>query len=392
MKTLREGPATLPALTGYRFVLAFMVIACHGLYSSRLFEPGPTAEALAITAPLSIVAVSSFFILSGFILTWSAPAGDTVGRFYRRRFVKIFPNHVVTWALMLLVFAFVVTGPNPMYGFQDNQVSLGEALSNLFLVQNWLYDVQHVMGVNAPAWSISCEVFFYLLFPALFLLAKKIAPGRLWWWVGGVAALILLVPLPTFAIDGPMMAEWAPAPHAQVWLVYVFPPVRLLEFGLGILIARLVQTGQWPSLRVRWAAIPLVLTILASPVIPAGYLFAAAFALPAALVIPAIAQADLEDRRTWLRRPVVVLLGNASFALYLVHGPILYALRDLLGPERRFDDLTALGIVVGFILVSQVAALALYRYLEVPMMRRFARPRSTTASTPSPVPQQALTT
>lgn len=384
MTTPSGGPVALPALTGYRFVLAFMVIACHGLYSSRLFEPGPTADALAVTAPLSIVAVSSFFVLSGFVLTWSAPAGDTPARFYRRRFVKIFPNHAVTWALMLLVFAFVATGPNPMFGFQDNEVGVGEALSNLFLVQNWFYDVQHVMGVNAPAWSISCEVFFYLLFPLLFALARKIPADRLWRWAAGVAALVLLVPLPTYLFDGPALAEWAPAPHAQVWLVYVFPPVRLLEFALGILLARLVRAGRWPRIRVRWAAVPLVLMVLASPVVPAGHLFAAAFALPAALLVAAIATADLAGRRTWLRAPAVVALGEASFALYLVHGPILYALRDLLGPQRRFDEVTAFAIVAGFLVVSQAAAWVLHRYLEVPTMRRFARPRSRGVAAPAP--------
>lgn len=392
MTTLRDGPANLPALTGYRFILAFMVIACHGFYSSRLFEEGATADALAITAPLAIVAVSSFFILSGFILTWSAPAGDTTPRFYRRRFWKIFPNHVVTWALMLFVFAFVSTGgPSPMFGFQDNLVNFGEAMSNLFLVQNWLYDAQHVTGVNSPAWSISCEMFFYLLFPLLFVLVRRIRDNRLWLWTGFVAALVLLAPLPTYAIGGADYAQWAPLPEGQMWLVYAFPPVRLLEFVLGIMVARLVQTNQWFAIKVRYAAIPLVVMILASPNIPPAYLFAAAFALPCAMLIPTIAMVDIEGRKIWLQKPLMIALGNASFALYLVHGPILYALRDLLGKETRFAPATATAIVLGFMLVAQAAAWGLYKYWELPLMRRFSRPRPRQVGTP-PVPAGALAT
>lgn len=392
MKTLRGGPVNLPALTGYRFILAFMVIAAHGFYSARLVEPGATADALAILAPLAIIAVSSFFILSGFILTWSAPERDTTTRFYRRRFWKIFPNHALTWGLMLLVFAFVATGgPSPVYGFQDNLVNLPEALTNLFLVQNWFYDASHVTGVNSPAWSISVEMFFYLLFPVILVLVRKIRENRLWLWTGLVAALVLLAPLPTYAFTGPDYASWAPLPEAQMWLVYAFPPVRLLEFVLGILLARLVQSNQWFTIKVRYAAIPLVLMVFASPQLPPAYLFAAAFALPCALLIPTIAMVDLEGRRIWLQKPVMVALGNASFALYLVHGPILYALRELLGKSTTFDPATATAILLAFILVSQAAAFAMYRYWEVPLMRRFSRPRSVEHTVPA-TPAGALAT
>src|SRR5205823_3153004 len=56
----------------------------------------------SIANGLSIVAVSFFFVLSGFVLTWNNSARDT-RRYYRNRLARIVPNYVVTWALALVV-------------------------------------------------------------------------------------------------------------------------------------------------------------------------------------------------------------------------------------------------------------------------------------------------
>lgn len=83
--------------------------------------------------------VSSFFMLSGFVLTWNSRSSDKAQTFWRRRIVKILPNHVVTWGFMLLLFAVTITR-SPLPITQDP--TFGEAMKNLFLVHTWSSDIR----------------------------------------------------------------------------------------------------------------------------------------------------------------------------------------------------------------------------------------------------------
>ncbi len=89
------------------------------------------------------------------------------------------------------------------------------------------------------AWSLSCEAFFYLCFPLLFWLIRKIRPERLWYWATATAGLVWCVPLiGKVILPSTPVAPWAPSVSTyEFWFVYVFPPTRMLEFILGMLMA-----------------------------------------------------------------------------------------------------------------------------------------------------------
>ncbi len=160
------------------------------------------------------------------------------------------------------------------------------------------------------------------------------------------------------------------------WLIYFFPPVRLLEFVLGILLARIVLTGRWPSTQLFWPVLGLVAVLAAEPIMPNGYLWVAATCVPAAAIIATMAVRDQEQRTTWLgRAPLMIRLGEASFALYVVHMPVIYAIRHLAGPGQVFGTFPAVLLAVTMAIASVLAAVVLWRVVEVPMMRRFSRPR-----------------
>ncbi|GAA0344998.1 acyltransferase [Streptomyces blastmyceticus] len=374
-------PMDLPTLTGYRFVLAFVVLFCHAAFISSVFRDKALHGLLGLTLPLATGAVASFFMLSGFILTWSAPRNDTTRGFWRRRFWKIVPNHVVAWAAAVL-FLLVTTTPSPMLS-TPTDVPLGPALANLFLVQNWVPDAHYFVGPNVPAWSISCEAFFYLLFPFLLRGLRRIAAGNLWRWWTAVAAAIPLMALVSLLVDGPTLYDWLPLNGTRLWFIYAFPPVRLLEFTLGILTARLVQEGRWVRMR-RPVLIGLpVAAFLLVPVLPPTFVFGAALCVPLALVIPALALKDIERRGSALRHRRVVALGHSSYALYIIHYPIIMTVRQVAGTGRKFGTGTATLLVLGIMAASLAVAHLLHRYCEVPLMRRYARPR------PAPLPAPA---
>src|SRR5919205_2887395 len=96
----------LPTLTGLRFVAAAVVFANHAGLESVFASDIANFLLTGVTASAAEGAVAFFFMLSGFVLTWSDRPGDRPARFWRRRAVKVLPNHVVTWtaglALMLL--------------------------------------------------------------------------------------------------------------------------------------------------------------------------------------------------------------------------------------------------------------------------------------------------
>lgn len=110
-----------------------------------------------------------------------------------------------------------------------------------------------------------------------------------------------------------------------MFVSYIFPPVRVLEFVLGITLALDLREGRrspvpWPVA----AALAAVAYVLAGPA-PMGVDFAAVTVLPFALLIWAAAQRDIDGRRTVFARPWLVLLGEWSFYFYLVHRPVMQA-------------------------------------------------------------------
>ncbi|KPC93336.1 isovaleryltransferase, partial [Streptomyces sp. NRRL F-6602] len=95
-----------------RFVAAGMVFLSHIATGGTFASGSETAQALhTVTKTASTVGVSFFFLLSGFVLTWSARPGDTYGGFLRRRLVKIYPNHLFTFCLAMVLFAAAATPP-----------------------------------------------------------------------------------------------------------------------------------------------------------------------------------------------------------------------------------------------------------------------------------------
>ncbi|MGL6241561.1 acyltransferase family protein [Pseudomonas sp.] len=146
----------LSRLTFTRFIAALMVVAFHfganttpfdGDFFGGVFRQGPYA-------------VQYFFFLSGFIMATvyatDAPEKFNRKKFWVARFARIYPVYLIGLAL-----AATLTTPD----------MLTLAL-NVSLLQAW--SAPHALSMNNPGWSLSVEVFFYAMFPALlFLLTRR---------------------------------------------------------------------------------------------------------------------------------------------------------------------------------------------------------------------------
>ena len=219
---------------------------------------------------------------------------------------------------------------------------------------------------NTVSWSLSCELFFYVCLPFVLPLLHRTRPGVLW-------AVVIAVPLLIIAL---WPAQQLVPEENRWWFTQVFPPVRSLEFWMGVAAAELMRRGRWRGPGLGAATVGFVVLWFVAGGWIRAELWAGLLAVAYILVITAAADADVRGRRTpWRNRPMV-WLGEVSFAFYLVHVFVMITVLRLAGYHGvGLGGWWGPAAVVGFLVVNLVLAGMLHRWVETPMMRRFGPPR-----------------
>ncbi|MBF9134859.1 acyltransferase [Plantactinospora sp. S1510] len=369
---MTQDPAVLarrlPTLDGMRGIAAIVVFISHSTLMNFFADERVDDRFFGIFSRTGSAALNFFFILSGFVLAWSAVDGDTKQAFWRRRAAKIVPNNLLICAACVVLL--LLTGQG---------VSLWPALANFALVQTWFPNMDIFNGLNPPTWSLSCEVFFYVAFPWLIAGIRRIPSGRLWLVAGGLVAGMLALPFIAMALPAEPAYTYANTSFPRFWLVYGLPLSRILDFTLGIILARLVRED-----RIRVNLPTATLLTLAfygvSQVVPLLFSVVVAMVIPAALLVVAGARVDIAGKPSPLRARVPVWLGDSSYAFYLIHIIVLYFASQL-SPDG-WGVPGAIGVMVGSYLVTLGLGGLLYTYYERPMMRRFGRSRPVAVDPP----------
>jgi peptidoglycan/LPS O-acetylase OafA/YrhL len=362
---MRAGPGSDPgygkairldSLTGMRFFAALMVVLIH---VGAQFASGPwllTAESFGY------IGVSFFFVLSGFVLTWSSARQPAV-RFWWLRLSRIWPATTV-----MAVVAFTAVA-----AYERIPSGLGK-LSELLLLQAWWPDQNVYYGGNGVSWSLSAEMFFYLLFPLVIIPLRRLRSGELWLVAAGTLALMMAVPMIATA-DGMSATTYA-------WAFFVFPPYRFGEFLLGMVLARAIVLGlRVPAPAWTWfgAALGLGGAIwwLTSSARDTGAAMArpyvALIMVPLfALMLAAGAVRDVQGRRWWLGSRPLLRLGEWSFALYLVHKPVFLLTNPWgwWGLPRGFASVLPF---VAYLALAVAVAAGLHYLVEKPIERALRR-------------------
>lgn len=314
----------LPRLSGVRSVAALAIFGYH------LDEWG----VVALPERLSQVAyavVAFFFVLSGFVLACYVRPDLPALTFYRRRFARIWPAHLVALVAAALV---------PLVALSR---SWEVAVPNALLLQAWL-PPRFAYGMNGVTWSLSCEAFFYLVFPLAIRAAVR-ASHRL-------VAAVVTAALAAEAVAGLVAPAWA----------FHWPLFRLPEFLLGVALGLAFRRGWRPRVSATGAVVALVVVGAASAWLPRP-LADVTTGVTSAVVLLAAARRDVEGRAGLLRHRAVVLAGEASFSFFLVHELVILNV----APHLR----TGSAVTVAVLLVlGCAAALVLHVGVERPLNRR----------------------
>jgi peptidoglycan/LPS O-acetylase OafA/YrhL len=377
-----EGRPHLRALTGLRFVAAFQVLAYHGLGA------GPqSAWWMRSLVGSGYVGVSLFFVLSGFVLTYTyhdslRDGTATRGAFLAARVARIYPVYLLSLLVALPpVFWLVASkGVRMDYGWLAG-------LSGLYagLLQAW--DPRRVCVMNCPAWSLSNEAFFYLVFLLVLPVVARWGMRRLLAAAVAAYALALLGPVLYLALrpDGAVPATPDTPVSVAYWLAVVKynPLIRLPEFVMGVLAGRwfLLQGGETRPSHARLeagAVLALFAVLLASPVIPYPLMHNGLLAPVFAALVYALARGAGPVSRVLATR-MLVRLGAASFALYILHVPLLAwmgrgyrTLGVALPPQPWYFAIFAAGSIAVSLVVFDVVEEPGRRLLRRLLVRRRA--------------------
>ncbi|QDQ14692.1 acyltransferase family protein [Streptomyces spectabilis] len=369
---VRPKTSRLPSLSGMRFIAALPVFAFHAT-SGMNFLRGDVGDFFTdIFKDAGTPSVSFFFVLSGFILTWSARPRDTMPDFWRRRMIKVYPNHLLAFAATVVI---MLLASDPL--------EAKKFFTSLFLVQSWVPELPVLTGMNPVAWSLSCEVFFYLSFPLLLPLVRRLSVRGLW-ALGGVLLAVpwLVALLADKAVGGTPLLPGGPLTHEQLWFVYFFPPTRIVEFVLGIVVARLVLSGAMPRIGLVPAALFAVGGFVLNAQVPYLYSLGGTAAFWVMPLVVAGATADANGTRSIMRGRVIVKLGEMSFAFYLVHTMFVVSAQRWL--VQDMSDGAALATLFGCLAGSLVVSYAMFTWVEEPLVRKFGSARRLRTGPPAP--------
>jgi exopolysaccharide production protein ExoZ len=327
------------------FVIFVHLGGPHG-FETRYFHA--TSPLLAGVVNVGYTGVDLFFVISGFIMTVT-----TLGRskfpssisFFVRRIIRIYPLYWIISALLLVIYV------------RDPGLINAHSAFRPDIVASFLTLPQPGMPLLLVGWSLVYEMYFYLIFALALSLGKRsFTPVLALWALATIAANAIFA-----SSDNP-------------WLTMIANP-SCFDFLLGIAVGWLVVGEKYGS-----PALWLTLGI-AGFAAECGIGFETGWvrvlqAVPFALIVFGVV--GLERRSGIVFPKVLDRLGDASYATYLCHVPVLAIFgvlisRISLGHASRLQDAVVLG--VGIVLV-EVVALCVYRYVEQPIARALRKPIS----------------
>jgi peptidoglycan/LPS O-acetylase OafA/YrhL len=403
MTSEKSAPRYFFSLDAIRGLAALIVVFCHWqFFCYKDFAvadvpmaqmPLPAYRYLSIIYTQAPFAVDLFFLLSGFIFFWFyadkiANRETNFSHFFTYRFTRLYPVHLVTLiAIAFLQFAMIRAMGHPFI-VQNNDP--WHFVLNLLVIQTWGFDSTPAFsGFNAPSWSVSVEFFLYLLFFIVSYARLQHRKGFLLGIIVMAAIIQAFYPMLgqgiySFYLGALLfhLYNWLSKRPNALQLTNVVAVIALLLWTLGV--------TEYFFSYIRQAAMHFMHVLIPGKTDAfdtrlfdlARNTYVRTFISPATVLLLAM----LETTRGSLRVKWMQQLGNISYALYLVHFPlmVLFALTTKISGIDKSVFLSPATMLLFYAILIPLATLMHY-YFELPIQQFFRKRLSAPKPTPVPV-------
>lgn len=258
--------------------------------------------------------------------------GNTFGKFLENRARRVIPLY---WFFTLLMAAILLLMPNV---FKATQYDTTAMLLSLAFIPHWSsVTPTEAWPIVAPGWSLNFEMYFYFIFALSLFLAEKFR-------IAFISLFICAVVI---------LAQFFDSGHSAI--AYFFAKPIVFEFILGMLLAAAWKRGFRLPPSISWALLILATgALFLNLPIPRIFLYG----VPALLVVTACLFIKVKEWRFG------ILLGDASYALYLSHIFTLGVLRKVLPPLLGEGQIAAWLFAIISLIVCTVVSLFIHKYID----------------------------
>jgi exopolysaccharide production protein ExoZ len=340
-----------PSVQYLRAVAALMVVMYHVVHH---WLPETDIHHYVLMGGVDV-----FFVISGFVM-WGVTAGREGGSwsFFSKRLKRIVPLY---WIITTVMAAIVAVKP----ALLNTRFDIAHMIASYLFIP-WRHPVKGVyQPLVIPGWTLNYEMAFYVIF-----------------------ALILFAPirfrLPAVVAVLVGMVALGHLPHMSTGPIGFYTDPIILEFAMGVCLGVAVRTQRRIPVPISVTAIVVGVSVFILTGIK-GYLFhrAIMIGIPATLVVGGCVFLERE-KSPWLAR-IPLLLGDASYSIYLVHmssALIAYKAWQKIGMLHNLP-----GVITTMVAATIAAAssgVVVYWYVERPIVNYFKVPapesKSLTAS------------
>jgi exopolysaccharide production protein ExoZ len=331
-------PTKIGAVQALRAFAALSVAILHVLHDAIPLDPTGHIEQWHNALPWES-GVDLFFVISGFVMVYAS--ADLFGRrsspatFMTRRLIRIVPLY---WAATTLFLVVALAAPGSVTG---DDLSFSHVMMSYIFLPSRRSDGS-IQPVYSLGWTLNYEMFFYVVFAACIVLPRRLAVMAVALLLGSAMALHRLVP-------------------PQATALVFWTDGRLLEFLLGMAVAVIATKGVAFPILIR-VGLALTAVILLIVMHRSG--------IPSAPITTGTLMSLLVAAAV-LGRPVrvpgtLLLLGDASYALYLVH-PFAMRPVGLIWQYLHFTGLVLASVYAGTVLLlATLGAVGVYLWFERP--------------------------
>ena len=356
-------PKKLDSLTGIRAIAALWVLFFHSKLRDLPEIPTPIRNVIG----LGHAAVCFFFVLSGFILAYAylnryqsiTDRPKLNLQFWQARFARLYPIYLL--GFILAAFTQYAIAQKPFYP-GNPALEIQSWILRILGLHAW-HPPRFFEGPNDPSWSLSVEFLFYALFPLVAVWILKLPEKRLkpwllvWCLLSFVGPIILLVNGDNGLKVTTELGEF----------ISFNPVFRVPEFVVGVLCGRMFMQNLLPawikkySTMIFWGGIAS-LFVMVNLGISAALLRYGLTTVLFAVMICAMGYQTGSAARFLSTRPLV-LIGEASYALYILHRPIMNFVKDA---TQRFLGTTPLWAMAAYVPLAIFISILAYKLIESP--------------------------